>query len=141
MKRLILILFVALLGVGVTARVTTKTFVSPANITMWGTAADTLVASKSDTIVMKVTSDYVGKMNLLLFTDAVSGTPADTAILSGSINQVLWVALDSIIHSGGGDKTAYFTAQDLVYNYYRIIIKSTSAAQKSRLYLYGLTRW
>lgn len=122
------------------ARVTMKEYKTPANIEVWGTAADTLIASKADTAVLKIKSDYVGKVNLLLFSDAVSGTPAYTAILQGSINQASYVALDTITHSGGGDKLAYFAVQDLVYNYYRVIITSTSAAQKSRLYIYGLSR-
>ena len=123
------------------ARVTTKVFKTPANIEVWGTTADTLIASVSDTAVLKITSDYVGKVNLLLFSDAVSGTPAYTAVLEGSINQASYVALDSITHSGGGgDKMAYFAAQDLIYNYYRVIITATSDAQKSRLYIYGISR-
>jgi hypothetical protein len=140
MKKLIILLF-AVIAISVSARVTTQRYTTPANIAAWGTAADTLVASAADTLVMKVTSDYVGKMNLVLFTDAVSGTPAYSAVLSGSVNQVGWTALDTIAHSGGGDKTAYFDLQDLKYNYYRIIITATSAAQKSREYLYGLTRF
>lgn len=140
MKKLFILLF-AVISVGVSARVTTKVFNTPANIAAWGTAADTLVASAADTLVLKVTSNYVGKMNLLLFTDAVSGTPAYSAVLSGSINQLGWTALDTIAHSGGGDKTAYFDLQDLKYNYYRVIITATSAAQKQLLHLYGLSRY
>lgn len=140
MKKIIFILVALVATVGLTARNTAKTFDAPANIIAWGTAADTLTASVSDTLTMKLTSETVGKVNLLLFTDAVSGTPAFTAVLFGSINQVLWVPLDTITHSGGGDKTAYFDAQDLVYNYYRVKITATSAAQKSREYLYGIMR-
>lgn len=140
MKKLI-ILLMAVVALGVTARVTTQVYNAPANISAWGTAADTLTASVADTLVIKVTSNYVGKMNLLLFTDKVSGTPTYSAVLAGSINQLSWVALDTIAHSGGGDKTAYFELQDLKYNYYRVIITATSEAQKSRMYLYGLTRW
>jgi hypothetical protein len=136
MKKLILILFLAV-GLSAFAQ---KSYNAPANIAEWGLAADTLVASKADTVTFKTTSDFVGKMNLLLFTDAVSGTPAYTAVLYGSINQLSWVALDTVTHSGGGDKLAYFAAQDLIYNYHRVIITSTSAAQKQRLYLYGLIR-
>lgn len=140
MKKLF-ILLMAVMAIGVTARVSTGTVQTPANISAWGTAADTLTASVADTLVMNVRSNYAGKMNLLLFTDAVSGTPAYSAVLSGSINQLGWTALDTIAHSGGGDKTAYFDLQDLKYNYYRVIITATSAAQKSRLYLYGLSRY
>lgn len=140
MKKLFILLF-AVIAVGVSARVTTKVFNTPANIAAWGTAADTLVASAADTLVLKVTSNYVGKMNLLLITDKVSGTPAYSAVLSGSINQLGWTALDTIAHSGGGDKTAYFDLQDLKYNYYRVIITATSDAQKQLLYLYGLSRY
>ena len=140
MKKLF-ILLMAVCALGAAARVTTQVYNAPANIAAWGTAADTLIASKADTLIMKVTSNYVGKLNLLLFTDAVSGTPAYSAVLSGSVNQASWVPLDTIAHSGGGDKTAYFGLQDLHYNYYRVIITSTSAAQKSRIYLYGLTRY
>lgn len=140
MKKIIFIAFL-FVAIAISARVTTETYNTPANVAEWGTAADTLTASVADTLVMKVTSNYVGKMNLVLFTDAVSGTPAYSAVLSGSVNQVGWTALDTIAHSGGGDKTAYFDVQDLVYNYYRIIITATSAAQKSREYLYGLTRF
>ena len=132
MKKLF-ILLMAVMAFGVTARVTKKTYTTPANIAAWGTTADTLV--------LKVTSNYVGKMNLLLFTDAASGTPAYSAVLSGSINQIGWTALDTIAHTGGGDKTAYFELQDLKYNYYRIIITASGAAQESVLHLYGLSRY
>lgn len=140
MKKLILFLFAIVVLSTAFARVTTKVFKTPANIEVWGTPADTLTASVSDTAVMKITSDYVGKVNLLLFSDAVSGTPAYTAVLQGSINQASYVALDTITHSGGGDKLAYFAVQDLVYNYYRVIITASGAAQKSRLYIYGISR-
>lgn len=140
MKKL-LILLMAVVAISVTARNTTKTYKTPANIAEWGTAADTLTASVADTLTMKVTSNYVGKINLVLFTDSVSGTPAYSAVLSGSINGILYVPLDTIAYSGGGDTTAYFTAQDLIYNYYRVIITADTAAQKQRLYLYGLTRF
>lgn len=140
MKKLF-ILLMAVMAFGVTARVTTKTYTTPANIAAWGTAADTLTASVADTLVIKVTSNYVGKMNLLLFTKKASGTPAYSAVLSGSINQIGWTVLDTIAHSGGGDKTAYFELQDLKYNYYRVIITATGDAQKSVQYLYGLTRF
>jgi hypothetical protein len=80
-------------------------------------------------------------MNLLLFTKKASGTPAYSAVLSGSINQIGWTALDTIAHSGGGDKTAYFELQELKYNYYRIIITADTAAQESVLHLYGLSRY
>lgn len=140
MKKLFILLF-AVIAISVSARVTTKVFNTPANIAAWGTAADTLVASAADTLVLKVTSNYVGKMNLLLITDEVSGTTAYSAVLSGSINQLGWTALDTIAHSGGGDKTAYFDLQDLKYNYYRVIITASSAAQKQLLYLYGLSRY
>ena len=140
MKKLILFLFAIVVLSTAFARVTTKVFKTPANIEVWGTTADTLIASVSDTAVLKITSDYVGKVNLLLFSDAVSGTPAYTAVLEGSINQASYVALDSITHAGGGDKLAYFAAQDLIYNYYRVIITATSDAQKSRLYIYGISR-
>lgn len=140
MKKLILFLFAIVVLSTAFARVTTKVFKTPANIEVWGTTADTLIASVSDTAVMKITSDYVGKVNLLLFSDAVSGTPAYTAVLQGSINQASYVALDTITHSGGGDKLAYFAVQDLVYNYYRVIITASSVAQKSRLYIYGISR-
>ncbi len=140
MKKLFILLF-AVIAISVSARVTTKVFNTPANIAAWGTAADTLVASAADTLVLKVTSNYVGKMNLLLITDEVSGTTAYSAVLSGSINQLGWTALDTIAHSGGGDKTAYFDLQDLKYNYYRVIITASSAEQKQLLYLYGLSRY
>ena len=140
MKKLF-ILLMAVMALGVTARVTTKTYTTPANIAAWGTAADTLTASVADTLVLKVTSNYVGKMNLLLFTDEASGTSAYSAVLSCSINQSGLTALDTIAHTGGGDKTAYFELQDLKYNYYRIIITASGAAQKSVLHLYGLSRY
>jgi len=138
MKKFILFLAMALMSVSMFSQ---KLYITPANISQWGLAGDTLVASTADTTVFKVTTDYVGKMNLLLFTDAVSGTPAYSAVLSASINKLSWVPVDTVTHSGGGDKLAYFALQDVVYNYYRVIITATSAAQKSRLYLYGLTRY
>lgn len=138
MKKLILLLLMAFIVA--TAANAQRIYNAPANVSEWGAAGDTLIASVSDTVIFKVTSETVGKINLLLFTDAVSGTPAFTAVMAGSINQLSWVALDTITHSGGGDKLAYFTAQDLVYNYIRVIITATGAAQKQRLYLYGIIR-
>lgn len=137
MKKLLLVLFLA---VGVTA-MAAGLYKTPANIVEYGTAGDTLIASKADTAIFKVTSDYVGKMNLLLFSDAISGTAAFSSVLAGSIDQRSWVALDTITHSGGGDKLAYFALQDLIFNYYRVITTATGATQKSRLFLYGITRF
>ena len=140
MKKLI-ILLLAVVALSATARVTTKSFSTPANITAWGTAADTLIASKADTLVLKVTSDYVGKMNLLLYRLEVSGAANDTVILSGSINKASWVALDTVINNTSASIYQYFDAQDLIYNYYRLIAKTTSDTQKVKYYLYGISRF
>ena len=121
----LIILLLAVVAVSAMARVTvTKPFTTPANITAWGTAADTLIASKADTLIIKVTSDYVGKMNLLLYRQEVSGAANDTVILSGSINQASWVALDTVINNTSASIYQYFDAQDLIYNYYRLIAKT-----------------
>lgn len=136
MKKLVLFLMLA-----VSMAVTAQSFVAPAKIVGWGTAADTLVASATKNFVFDLKSDHAGTCKMLLFTDAVSGTPAFSAVLSGSIDGILYMPLDTITHSGGGDKTAYFDSFQMVWNKMKVAITATGAAQKSRLYVYGVARF
>ena len=111
------------------------------NFTKWGTAADTLVASATKTAEFTLVSEYASKVSLCLFTDAISGTPAYTAVLYKKLTGFEYVSTgDTIRHSGGGDKTAFFTVFDLTANTYKVAITATGGAQKSRLYLNGLYR-
>ena len=68
----------AVMAFGVTA--VYKDIATPSNIAAWGTTADTLKASTADTLVLKVTSNYVGKMNLLLFTEEAGREPSKSVV-------------------------------------------------------------
>lgn len=138
MKKLLFILM-AFVVVCAAARVTTKTYDAPANISVWGTAADTVDASEADTLVMKVTSETVGKMNLLYSSESISGNPNLSAVLSGSVNQLLWIPLDTLTTTVG-DTIGYFELQDVKYNYYRVIVTANATAQRSKITLKGLVR-
>lgn len=129
----------AVVALGVTARVTTQVYNAPANIAAWGTAADTVDASEADTLVMKVTSETVGKMNLLYSSESISGNPNLTAVLSGSVNQLLWIPLDTLTTTVG-DTIGYYELQDVKYNYYRVIVTANDTAQRSKITLKGLVR-
>lgn len=132
-----MILLMLCIGISVQAQTVTV----PGKITAWGAAADTLIASAVKTYTFNVLSNYAGTGNVLLFSDSVSGTAAYSAVLSGSIDGILYVPIDTIAHSGGGDKTAYFATFPLVWNKMKIEITATGAAQKSRLYAYGVLRY
>lgn len=136
MKKLILFLMLCTLGYSAANAITV-----PDKLKLGTTAADTLIASAVKTYTFDVFTNFTGKANILLFSDSVSGTPAYSAVLSGSIDGLLYVPLDTIAHSGGGDKLAYFAPFEMIYNKYKIVITATSAAQKSRLYIYGVLRY
>ena len=80
------------------------------------------------------------KCEICLFSDSVSGTPAYTAILYKQYGTLTYLPVDTITHSGGGDKTAVFEMFYLTANKYKVTVTATSAAQKSRLYLKGVYR-
>ena len=120
--------------------VNARTYRAPANISEFGTAGDTLVASKADTATMVIASDAIGKLNLILESTKVSGSPNYSAVLSGSLNGVNYVALDTISYSGGGSNAAYFDLQEHIYKYYRVIVTANATAQKSLLKLTGIVR-
>ena len=118
-----------------------QTITVPGKLTAFGTAADTLIASAVKTYTFNVLSDFAGTGNILFFSDQVSGTPAFSAVLRGSIDGLLYVPLGTIAHSGGGDKTAYFSTFPLIWNKMKIVVTATSGTQKSRLYGYGVLRY
>lgn len=135
MKKLIILLLLIC-----SFAVNAKTYTAPANISEWGTVGDTLIASKSDTVVMVVLSEKIGKLNLILESTKVSGAPNYSAYLAGSLNGVNYVALDTISYTGGQSNAAYFGLQENIYKYYRVIITSNATAQKSLLKLTGIVR-
>lgn len=135
MKNLIILLLL-ICGFAVNA----KTYRAPANISEFGTAGDTLVASKADTATMVIASDAIGKLNLILESTKVSGAPNYSAVLSGSLNGENYVALDTISYSGGDSNAAYFDLQENIYKYYRVIVTANATAQKSLLKLTGIVR-
>lgn len=120
--------------------VNARTYKAPANISEFGTAGDTLVASKADTATMVIASDAIGKLNLILESTKVSGAPNYSAVLSGSLTGVNYVALDTISYSGGDSNAAYFELQEHIYKYYRVIVTANATAQKSLLKLTGIVR-
>ena len=109
-------------------------------ITGFGTAADTLVASATKTYEFTYVGSTASKCEICLFSDQVSGTPAYTAILYKQIGGLSYLPVDTITHSGGGDKTAVFDVFYMTANKYKVTVTATSAAQKSRLYLKGVYR-
>ena len=135
MKKLIILLLLIC-----SFAVNAKTYKAPANISEFGTAGDTLVASTADTATMVIASDAIGKLNLILESTKVSGSPNYSAVLSGSLNGVNYVALDTISYSGGGSNAAYFDLQENIYKYYRVIVTANATAQKSLLKLTGIVR-
>jgi hypothetical protein len=77
----------------------------------------------------------------VLKTVKVTGSPAYTAILYKSLDGYNYVTTgDTITYAGGGSNQAYFTTFDVTHTKYRVIITSTSAAQKSTITLAGLIR-
>lgn len=109
-------------------------------ITGFGTAADTLVASATKTYEFTYVGSVASKCEICLFSDEISGTPAYTAILYKQYGTFTYLPVDTITHSGGGDKTAVFEMFYLTANKYKITVVATSATQKSRLYLKGVYR-
>lgn len=110
------------------------------SITGFGTVADTLVASATKTYTFNYVGSVASKCEIVLFTDAISGTPAYSAVLSKQIGGYGYLPMDTITHSGGGDKLALFDVFDLTANNYKITIVATSGTQKSRLYVKGVYR-
>ncbi len=109
-------------------------------ITGFGTAADTLVANATKTYEFTYVGSVASKCEICLFSDSVSGTPAYTAILYKKYGTLTYLPVDTITHSGGGDKTAVFEMFYLTANKYKVTVTATSAPQKSRLYLKGVYR-
>ena len=109
-------------------------------ITGFGTTADTLVASASKTYEFTYVGSTASKCEICLFSDEVSGTPAYTAVLYKQFGGLSYLPVDTITHSGGGDKTAVFDIFYLTANRYKVTVTATSATQKSRLYLKGVYR-
>lgn len=136
MKKIILLLMICMLGYSAANAITV-----PDKLKLGTTAADTLVASVVKTYTFDVFTNFTGKANILLFTDSISGVPAYSAVLSGSIDGLLYVPLDTISHSGGADKLAYFAPFEMIFNKYKIVLTATSAAQKSKVSIYGVLRY
>lgn len=109
-------------------------------ITGFGTTADTLVASASKTYEFTYVGSVASKCEICLFSDEVSGTPAYTAVLYKQFGGLSYLPVDTITHSGGGDKTAVFDVFYMTANKYKVTVTATSATQKSRLYLKGVYR-
>lgn len=138
MKSIFLFLVLTVLTIAVSAQQAYVT--APQSVNGWATAADTLTASAVKTYTVSVKSAQLLKFSVAIFSDEVSGTPAYTALLQYSMDNVNWVNADTITHSGGGDKYADFEPAntDATKRFYRIQITATSAAQKSALKCYWI---
>lgn len=136
MKKIFVLIMVVMVSLATFAQNTYVT--APKSVNGWGTAADTLTASAVKYYTLSVKSPSLLKYSVAIFTDAVSGTPAFTALLQVSMDNVNWVDLDTITLSGGGDKYGDFapSSNEATKRYYRIKITATSATQKSLIYCY-----
>lgn len=99
---------------------------------------DTLTALRTVDYVMELGDDVFGILSLAVETDSVSGISAYSSYLFQSLNGEDWgIAIDTIIHSGGGDSYNEFDAVNGSRTFYKVSTVATSATQKSNVKIWG----
>lgn len=142
MKRIILILVLgmfAFASFGQTAAAD-KYVTSAKHFSGWGTAADTTSNAATVDYVVRVKTADLMKLHVGFASDSVSGTPAFTATLGGSMDGVNYTSIQAVTTSTGVDTFYNYTAVDATYNYYRIRVACEAAAMNSTLSNYWTFR-
>lgn len=99
----------------------------------WGTAGDTVTNAAVVDYVVRVKTSNLFKMACSFKSDSVSGTPAFTAVLGGSMDGSNYTSVQSISTTTGVDTFFNYTAVDATYNYYRIRVTGAAAAMNAIL--------
>jgi hypothetical protein len=106
----------------------------PKHIQGWGNASvDTLTAAVTKNYIVRVKSADLLKLHVGMSTDSVSGTPAYTATLYGSMDGSYYTSIQAVTTTTGVDTGFVYTAVDATYNYYKLAVVGAAGAQKSTL--------
>lgn len=140
-KLLILLVFSLFAFVSFSQTAVADKYVNSAkHLSGWGTAADTTSNAGTVNYVVRVKTADLMKLHVGFSSDSVSGTPAFTATLGGSMDGVNYTSVQAITTSTGVDTFYNYTAVDATYNYYRISVVCGAAAMNSTLSNYWTFR-
>ena len=131
MRKLILI---ALLAVGMIAGAqnfsyTTST-AGDASGNFWS-SNDTIEASDTLAMTIRVKSDMVMDLQFQLNTTKISGTLTQDVIFSGSNDGVNYVNIDTITNTAGSTNTQFLNIDDFNYSYVRARMINSATAQSA----------
>lgn len=142
MKKIILLLGFLGLFIGMQAQTATadKYVTRSIHFSGWGTAADTTSNAGTVDYVVRVKTGELQKLHVGFKSDSVSGTPAFTATLGGSMDGSNYTSVQAITTTTGVDTFFNYTAVDATYNYYRLRVVCGAAAMNSTLTNYWTFR-
>ncbi|NCB43619.1 MAG: hypothetical protein EOM59_13520 [Clostridia bacterium] len=129
MRKLILI---ALLAVGMMAGAQTHTTTGSTNGDASGTfwsSADTIAASESQQITIRVKGKSAMDLQFQLKTTKVAGTVTQNVIFSGSNDGVTFTNIDTIANTNASTNTQFLNIDDFNYSYIRVAFTNSATAQ------------
>ena len=106
-----------------------------------GTAADTLVASDTLQLLVRVHGNSVRDINLAMELTKVSGTVTNNFFIAGSMDGDDWdTDLDTIAYSNASSGVTYVRLENFNYAYLRVIGIAGATAQKAGYKLFYINR-
>jgi len=139
MKKLIL-LAIVLLGFNFANAQKTDIMRADAYGSYWATAADTLVASDTLDIVIRVRGSSTRDINFGLELTKVSGTVSNNFFFAGSMDNVVFTDLDTIAYSDASSGTTEKRLDNFNYPYLRVRGIAGATAQKASYELFYISR-
>lgn len=137
---MIIISFLALfLGAGIAQE--TGTIRQPDYVSFWGTAADTLVASDSLTLTLRIRGTNRSQIDMALAITKVSGTVTNNFFIKGSMDGITYFDIDTIANSDAATSIVYNSMADWNYPYMMIRGEAGATAQKASYKLWWINRY
>lgn len=138
--RKFIILAIALLGFSFAEAQTSTVLRDNAYGSFWGNAADTLVASDTLDIVLRVRGAKTRDLRFGLELTKVSGTVTNDFFFAGSMDNVVYTDIDTIANSNASSGTTEMRLDNFNYPYLRIRGIAGATAQKASYELFYISR-
>lgn len=148
MRKLLLFLFVAILGMVANAQTSVSsqvdgslTLSENSYVYFWGAATDTLIESDTITVILRARGSEVRNIGLGLYVTKVSGTVTNAFYVSYSMDGVTFTDTDTITLTNASTGLAgTVNIANSVYPYIRIQGIAGATAQKASYKLFAISR-
>jgi hypothetical protein len=140
MKTIILILTILFSLSFARAQSTVKIY-GAAYASIWGGAGDTLNISDTLTSTFEIKTAYLDQLRFQLNITKTSGTITNKCYFEGSMDNVNFTKLDSIVNSNASTSVVPKTLSDFSWRYLKVSMVSGATAQRGAYKLYYLNKF